>query len=79
MGLIDLDYRGPHGNMKLTLRVVDEIISRGGTILVKWEGTQRYLYGNLGGDVKFYFMEPLRDRQTGPIPLRSQKIKKTAQ
>ena len=32
-GLIDLEYRGPHGNMWLTLNTVDEIISKGGTIL----------------------------------------------
>jgi len=32
-GLLDVDYRGPHGNMWLTLDSVDEIISKGGTIL----------------------------------------------
>jgi len=31
--LIDLNYRGPHGNFKLTLESVDDIIGKGGTIL----------------------------------------------
>ncbi len=33
MGLIDLDYRSPHGNMWLTLDHVHDILPRGGTIL----------------------------------------------
>ena len=33
MGLIDLDYRSPHGNMWLTLDHVADILPRGGTIL----------------------------------------------
>jgi len=32
-GLIDLNYRGPHGNIPLTLETVEEIICKGGTIL----------------------------------------------
>lgn len=32
-GLIDLNYRGPYGNMELTVSKVDAIISQGGTIL----------------------------------------------
>ena len=32
-GLIDLDYRGPYGNMELTIPRVDHIIREGGTIL----------------------------------------------
>ena len=32
-GLIDLDYRSPHGNRQLTPESVDTILSRGGTIL----------------------------------------------
>ena len=33
MGLIDLDYRSPHGNRWLTLEMVRDILTRGGTIL----------------------------------------------
>jgi 6-phosphofructokinase 1 len=33
MGLIDLDYRSPHGNLVLTEETVREIQTRGGTIL----------------------------------------------
>lgn len=32
-GLVDLNYRGPKGNIPLTVDVVDEIISKGGTII----------------------------------------------
>ena len=32
-GLIDLNYRGPFGNMELTLEKVDDILNKGGTIL----------------------------------------------
>eukprot|EP01124_Arcella_intermedia_P016213 TRINITY_DN227_c0_g1_i1.p1 TRINITY_DN227_c0_g1~~TRINITY_DN227_c0_g1_i1.p1 ORF type:complete len:388 (+),score=70.27 TRINITY_DN227_c0_g1_i1:25-1188(+) len=32
-GLINLDYRSPNGNFELTPGIVDDIISRGGTIL----------------------------------------------
>ncbi len=33
MGLIDLDYRSPHGNQWLNLAMVHDILPRGGTIL----------------------------------------------
>jgi len=32
-GLIDLDYRSPHGNLALTREVVEDILTRGGTII----------------------------------------------
>eukprot|EP01123_Difflugia_compressa_P001035 TRINITY_DN1117_c0_g1_i2.p1 TRINITY_DN1117_c0_g1~~TRINITY_DN1117_c0_g1_i2.p1 ORF type:complete len:466 (+),score=79.29 TRINITY_DN1117_c0_g1_i2:150-1400(+) len=32
-GLINLNYRSPHGNVELTLEKVEDIITRGGTIL----------------------------------------------
>ena len=33
MGLIDLEYRSPHGNLWLTEEMVDDILTKGGTIL----------------------------------------------
>lgn len=33
MGLIDLDYRSPHGNLWLDEKMVDDILTKGGTIL----------------------------------------------
>jgi phosphofructokinase-like protein len=33
MGLIDLEYRSPHGNLWLTLEMVHDILPKGGTIL----------------------------------------------
>ena len=49
-GLVDLNYRGPHGNMPLTVDFVDEIISKGGTILGSSNKSHPFRYAHKKDD-----------------------------
>jgi phosphofructokinase-like protein len=52
-GLIDLNYHGPKGNMELTLATVDEIISKGGTILGSSNKSHPFKYAVQQEDGKY--------------------------
>lgn len=51
-GLIDLDYRSPHGNRWLTERDVEQILARGGTILGTSNKSDPFQYVVREGDKK---------------------------